>query len=306
MVNVQCPCGDIEMHLSGEPVVQLYRHGDDGQRMHGAASVPSAVCRADDVQSVRGEPRASRLRSSRRRRVALARFAMPLEAVLAGALLSGCVEIIDGNRVLAEEARPEQDFTRVHSRGVLDVALAEGPFAVTVRIDENLVPHVRTAVSDDTLFISVEGGNIRKYLPGPHVLVTLPLLRDAELTGSGSLVATELGADTDVSLELTGSGRLSWSGRAEALDALVAGSGELSLDGTAETAELLLRGSGALDARGLTARGANIEVDGSGNITATVDGRVDARASGSGSIELFGEVSEGVWEEVGDSTITGP
>ena len=129
---------------------------------------------------------------------------------------------------------------------------------------------------------------------------------DAELTGSGSLIATDFDADTDVSLELSGSGRLSWSGRAEALDALAAGSGELSLDGRAETAELLLRGSGTLDARDLTARGANIEVEGSGSISATVDGRVDARASGSGSIELFGDVSEGVWEEVGDSTITGP
>lgn len=271
MVNVQCPCGDIEVHPGGELVA------------------------------------ASRvLRERRPLRSAHASFVYRLAVAFAAALLPGCVEMFDGNGVLDEEVRPVRDFTRVHSRGVLDVTLTEGEFAVTVHIDENLLPHVRTTVSDDTLLISVEGGNIRGYLPGPHVVVAMPALRDAELTGSGSLVSTGFDADTDVSLELSGSGRLSWSGTASGLDALLAGSGELSLDGSAQTAELLLRGSGTLDARDLTARGANIEVDGSGSISATVDGRVDARAAGSGSIELFGDVSEGVWEEVGDATITGP
>ncbi len=61
MVNVQCLCGDIELHLSGEPVVQLYCHCDDCQLVHGAGYVPTAVYRTDDVRIVRGEPSAFRL-----------------------------------------------------------------------------------------------------------------------------------------------------------------------------------------------------------------------------------------------------
>ena len=66
MPKVECPCGDIEIELSGEPVVQLYCHCDDCQRVHGAACAPVAIYRASDVKVLRGEPREWRLVSTPR------------------------------------------------------------------------------------------------------------------------------------------------------------------------------------------------------------------------------------------------
>jgi len=226
-------------------------------------------------------------------------------AALALSLLAaGCVDIVDGNKVLSEESRPVSGFERVTARGGLDVTIEEGDFSVLVRIDENLQPYVETSVDDGTLTIAVDDANIRKKLPGPHVLITMPSLSDAETAGEGTLTATAFEADAPVSLEMTGTGKLIWSGRATDLDVVLAGSGDISLEGTAEAAEFSLRGAGTLDARDLVADSARIELDGPGALSVTVNGRVDARAANGGSVDLFGRVVEGEIDSTAGATIT--
>jgi len=224
--------------------------------------------------------------------------------LLATLLFPGCVDILDGNKVLTEELRDVRDFDRVNARGGLDVAISEGDFAVTVRIDENLMPYVRTSVRDDTLSVAVDDANFRKKLPGPHVMISMPALRDAETTGEGNLTATDFDVQGPVSLELTGAGKLSWSGRATDLDAVLAGSGQLSIEGSAENTELFLRGSGTLDARDLVADEATIVLDGPGELSVTVNGLVNARAANGGSVDLFGRVQSGELDEATGATIT--
>jgi len=225
---------------------------------------------------------------------------------LAGGLLAlaGCVESYDGNGVLAEETRVATGFDRVSVRGALDVELEQGDFAVGVRIDQNLLARVTTRVDGRSLLIRFEGGNLGDHLPGPNVSVSLPLLTDVELNGSGRLVATGFEAEDPASVELSGSGDVSWSGSTDALDVVLNGSGNLTVIGEATRADYYLAGSGTLDARELTAEGANIELEGAGSIQATVDGRVDASVNGSGTIELFGDVTRGTWTETEEGSIT--
>lgn len=234
-------------------------------------------------------------------KMASGRAGCPLLALL---LFPGCVDILEGNKVLTEEVRDVGDFDKINARGGLDVAISEGDFAVTVRIDENLLPYVRTSVDDDTLSVAVDDANFKKKLPGPHVLISMPALRDAETTGEGSLTASEFEGQGPISLELTGAGKLTWVGRATDLDAVLAGSGQLSIEGSAENTELFLRGSGTLDARDLVADEANIVLDGPGELSVTVNGLVNARAANGGSVDLFGRVELGELDEATGATIT--
>lgn len=66
MATIECLCGDIEIELTGEPVVQFYCHCDDCQLVHGGAYMPTAVYRTEDVNVVRGEPRVWRLKTTPR------------------------------------------------------------------------------------------------------------------------------------------------------------------------------------------------------------------------------------------------
>jgi hypothetical protein len=193
---------------------------------------------------------------------------------VASSIALGCVETFDGNGVPARETRALSGFEQVSARGALDVEITPGDFFVEVSIDENLVSRVETVLDDAALVIRVRGGNLGDVLPGPHVRVRLPSLRDVELNGSGRLTAETFDESDSVSVELSGSGNVSWG--------LLNGSGELVLEGTADRIELILNGSGSLDARGLEAGAADIELEGSGTISATVNGRVDAAVDGSG------------------------
>lgn len=225
---------------------------------------------------------------------------------VASCIALGCVETFDGNGVPARETRALSGFERVSARGALDIELTPGDFFVEVSIDENLVSRVETVLDDGALVIRVRGGNLGDVLPGPHVRVRLPSLRDVELNGSGRLTAETFEESDSVSVELSGSGNVSWSGDAPDVEGLLNGSGELVLEGTADRIELILNGSGSLDARGLEADAADIELEGSGTISATVNGRVDAAVDGSGGVELYGDVIQGTWTETEEGSINPP
>jgi hypothetical protein len=230
-----------------------------------------------------------------------------LALVAAGSILaSGCIETFDGNGVPVDEQRDLRGFDRVTSRGVFEVSITEGAFAVGVHIDQNLLSRLGTTISGDTLVIQAEGGNLGDIVPGPHVTISMPSLLGAELRGTGSFDADGFDERQAVSVALSGSGKMSWSGDASSLDAVLNGGGTLELEGSAASVDYHLAGAGSLDARDLTAGGADIEVAGAGSVTATVDGRVDAKVTGAGSIELFGDVTKGSWIEAEGGTITGP
>jgi Putative auto-transporter adhesin, head GIN domain len=219
-------------------------------------------------------------------------------------LLPACVEIYDGDGVPGEDMRMLSGFEGVATQGNLDLVVTQGEaFSIEVRIDQNLVQRVSTTVSGDTLKVAIDGGNLGEFRPGPHVLISMPTLTEAELRGPGSLKATGFDDGDDVSLRLLGAGVMSWSGKADALEATLEGTAELTLDGTADSADLYLRGSGTIDARELQADAAIINVDGSGSIVATVDGPVDVSAAGTSSVELYGDVVQGNYVPTGDASI---
>jgi putative autotransporter adhesin-like protein len=236
---------------------------------------------------------------------ALANTALATACLACGlSALAGCVQSFDGNGVPAEEARTATGFDRVSARGALDIEVERGDFAVGVSIDENLISRVATNLDGRSLLIRFEGGNLGDHLPGPHVRVRMPVLTDVELNGSGRLTARGFDGEEPANVELSGSGEVNWSGSSDSLDVVLNGSGDLTVTGEATRAHYFLAGSGTLDARELTAAGANIELEGSGSIQATVNGRVDARIEGSGTIELLGNVTRGDWSQTEEGAIT--
>src|SRR4051794_29171984 len=208
-------------------------------------------------------------------------------ALLLG-LLASCDLGIDGNGNRSVEDRPERDFTGVEARGSLDVKVQRGDtFAVVVSIDSNLQPLVVTRVDGGTLIVdSTEP--IGNTVSGPHVIVTMPVLRGAVLSGSGALSAGTFPQDQPVDLILEGSGDLVFSGDVPALTGRLIGSGDIWLHGTTGALDLTLEGSGNLDAKDMSATTGDISLDGSGDLAATVTGPMRIALSGSGDIDLFG------------------
>src|SRR5262252_9259387 len=119
---------------------------------------------------------------------------------------------VEGNGQRATETRQLQGFSAVLADDSLDVQIQHGDaFDVQVSIDSNLLGQLRTDLIDGgaTLLIHVEG-SVRDMLPGPHVMVTMPVLQRAVLDGSGSVTATGFQQTDPVALELDGSGLLTY------------------------------------------------------------------------------------------------
>src|SRR5262245_37911767 len=146
--------------------------------------------------------------------------------------LGGCEIGVDGNGQRATEVRSLEGFSAIDSAAGLDVQINQGEtFRVEVSIDSNLLDRVRTDVSGDTLTIDEEW--IGDTLPGPHVIVTMPVLRRASIFGSGAIRATGCNQAEPVALTIDGSGELGFVGAVPRASVRISGSGDARLQGTA-------------------------------------------------------------------------
>jgi hypothetical protein len=202
--------------------------------------------------------------------------------------LGGCGLLgVDGNGERVNEVRALEGFSAVESDGSLDVEITRGDvFHVEVSIDSNLLDRVHTDVVGDRLRINEEW--IGDTVAGPHVIVTMPLLRRATMSGSGGLRAVGFQQADPVSLVIEGSGDLSFAGDVPRADVQIWGSGDARLSGTAPALGVEVDGSGTVDARGLEAATADLSVNGSGDIAASVSGSARVSIAGSGDVDLYG------------------
>jgi hypothetical protein len=224
--------------------------------------------------------------------VSLAAKATILDGILPALLLvlPACSlgDGVDGDGQRTEENRDLHDFSSVSADGPLDVQVQQGDTtSVMVRVDSNLQRLVRTHVADGRLTIDVSEP-IGDTVAGPHVIVTMPVLRAAWLVGSGSVSAETFRQADAIDLGLDGSGDMVFAGEVPTLTARLDGSGDMRLRGSAATVVLGLDGSGDLRAADLDAATADISLGGSGSLAATVTGPSRVTLDGSGDIDLFG------------------
>jgi len=215
--------------------------------------------------------------------------ASPLLLLAACALtLAACIQGTDGNGERSTELRAVGAFSRVESRGSLNVQIDQGPaFTATVSIDSNLQRQVETRVAGSALVIDVDGA-IGDTVAGPHVLVTLPVLERAAITGSGRLATSDFQQDQPVALDLAGSGDIVFTGTVPSVEAHLGGSGDVRVSGAATSIDLSLDGSGTIDAAGCHATDAAVSLSGSGRVATTATATARVRLSGSGDVDVYG------------------
>jgi hypothetical protein len=204
-----------------------------------------------------------------------------------------------------------------------------GAPALVIEGDSNLVPLVRTEVLGDTLRVYTDerlqsSNRIRVRYTAPRLynlessgsvhtsvqgLAGGPLqvahngsgrleMRgqvdrlDLRHAGSGQLYADGL-ESRNAKVNMSGSGRVNiGSVRGDALSVSATGSGSFYARGMVRTLEVQLTGSGSAQLADLRADEANITSNGSGGVHAWVQQKVDARANGSGRIDVSGNPAQ--------------
>lgn len=162
---------------------------------------------------------------------------------------------------------------------------------LTVTVDGDDAGKLRFAMSDGQLGIAREGWKLGQSTKSATVNVTLPMLSDVVLAGSGNLTADQMGGP-DTKIVIAGSGTVD----ARAIDAQslkvdVVGSGKLRAAGKAKDMKMTVAGSGDAEMDGLNVDTAKVDVAGSGNARFASNGQVSANIMGSGEVRIFGRAT---------------
>jgi hypothetical protein len=189
-----------------------------------------------------------------------------------------------GSGVAATQVRTLPAFTAVDLAGSNTVTVhVGGTQTVTVHGDDNLIRHITTTVQNGTLAV----GQSRSFsTTSPmSVVITVPALDAATLSGAGVLAVTGVAADR--------------------FTVLAPGSGVLVVTGTTTTLDATLSGTGDVRLDGLAAHDATATVSGTGRLLVNASHSLDATVSGVGSIVYTGSPSDVTKSVSGTGSITG-
>jgi hypothetical protein len=208
------------------------------------------------------------------------------------ALLAACsnnqADLIVGSAKVITETRPVNDFTSLELGCSADVILAQGPLAVSIEGEDNILPLIETRVSGGKLIIdSKPNSNFRSTKP-IVIHIAVPKLSSIQVSASGDV---DIDGFTAASLDLntSGSGNIRLQGlQADSVKATISGSGGMTLDG--KTGQLTVKDSASGNFTGtrLESRQANVTLTGSGDATVWVTYSLSATLSASGNLMYYG------------------
>jgi len=216
-----------------------------------------------------------------------------LAALVAIAATSCFMGTVEGSGTVVSEERDASGFDAVELANMGRVVLRQGDVeGVTIRADDNIIPHLVTEVRGNTLHIGMTPGASAKIVrPTEPVVFTVTFreLSAISVSGSGSIDVAHLEAPF-LELALSGSGGIV-IGDLEAgqVRSSLSGSGMLSLTGTADAQTLDMSGSGGYYAQKLVTRDARVTLSGSGMIVVDAGETLSVNISGSGLVRYAGE-----------------
>lgn len=215
--------------------------------------------------------------------------ALVLFALLPAAALAACHgERVDAGGPAVTRSFALTGFDAVQLTGSDDVEVRTGDgFAIQASGPKDVIEHLKVELDGTTLKIGRDGNMSWNWggTSGAKIVVTMPAIKAAKLTGSGDFKVDRAAGDFDG--VVSGSGDMAIGALAGGKAALsVTGSGTLAAAGSASTLNAVVAGSGDIDAGQLKVSQADVSITGSGSINADVAGPANVSITGSGDATL--------------------
>ena len=212
------------------------------------------------------------------------------------ALVSGCLVIdlngcsakkIKGSGNVSTEARQVPDFNRIHLKGSGKLFLTRGERpSVEIKTDDNILPVIKTEVSDGKLVISHDN-----YNPRPttlHYFITVNDLKGIAVSGSADITSDGKFVSDNFSADISGSGDMRLELEVERLDSDISGSGSMRFSGTADSLDASITGAGNIRALDMETREVRLKITGSGNCEVNALETLNVKITGSGNVKYKG------------------
>ncbi len=208
--------------------------------------------------------------------------------VLAGCSIGPGWNTVAGNGQIVSQAREVSRFNEVSVSGAGELTVVQGnEESLLIETDENLLPLIKSEVSNGHLWIGPKDVNLR---PSRTIRYEVTL-KDLNALGLSGSIRAQLGRikTENLALHVSGSGTIRLDHlEARKISANISGSGSTAVAGQVERQNIHISGSGSYRASDLTCSQGDAQISGSGSATLRVKDTLNAHLSGSGGIDYYG------------------
>ncbi|MBW1899489.1 MAG: DUF2807 domain-containing protein [Deltaproteobacteria bacterium] len=186
----------------------------------------------------------------------------------ADSFAEGCIE---GNNITTEEQRQVPSFSKIDISGVFDVAIQyQKKNKITVTADKNLLPHIVTRVTSGKLYVFSNRSICTK-----------------------SKLHIDIKSDGIEKIQSSGANDIAVSGvKSNRLEIEMDGAGDINLSGKTKLFVVNLSGAADMEAENLRAETVQISLRGAGDATIYASKKLNAKVTGSGTVNYFGSPKE--------------
>jgi Putative auto-transporter adhesin, head GIN domain len=196
-------------------------------------------------------------------------------------LVAGChLPGIRGNGHIKTDERPIAAFANVDASGAFEIEWQNGSPALRITTDDNLLPHIESDVSGDTLRLRTRDHVWPTH--GIKVVMSSPTRTGGKIRGAVKLTVKQLSGPT-FALESKGAAEVVLDGSIDRLLVDMTGASQLAADALqAKTAEISTTGAG--DAEVSVTDALNVVITGAGKVTYSGNPTIKKQITGAGSI----------------------
>jgi hypothetical protein len=213
----------------------------------------------------------------------------PLRRALALVLIGAAAPAL-----AAERGYTVTDFDRIDVVGAYQVIVetGKGPSARATG-DMRAIDALKIEVRGRTLRVvagsNAWGGWLGEKPAAPIVRLTVPMIREASLRGSGSLTVNRIRTQT-AKLGVSGSGSMTVNAlETDKLSAALLGSGRLTIIGKAASGQISTEGSGNFASPALRVDALTLSANSSGDTTLSGGRTATVQSAGSGNVTISGK-----------------
>jgi len=187
---------------------------------------------------------------------------------------------IRGNGDIQTDDRTVSAFTEIDAGGAFEIEWRNGSPALQITTDENLLSHIKSDVSGDTLLLRTNDQIWPTH--GIKVVISSPTRIAARIRGAVKLTANRL-TGPKFALEASGASRVSLDGKIDELLADMTGASELEASGL-QTKIAEISTTGAADAEIAVAEKLKVAITGAGKVSYSGNPAVEKHITGAGSV----------------------
>jgi hypothetical protein len=207
-----------------------------------------------------------------------------------------------GNLVTRQVDLPGFDRLDVGHGFDIEVRQAEA-FSVELRVDDNVVDHVKAEVEGTTLRLGLKSAFYTTLNVTLQATVTMPKLGGLSLHGGADGSITGFRSSEPFTLEASGGSDLVGDVEAGDVKCEVSGGSDITLTGSGGDLDLEVSGGGDADLSGFAVGDAKVLSSGGGGATVNASGRLDVEASGGGTVYYLGSPTLGNINTSGGSSV---